>query len=197
MWLQAGSGFVGRGATAAPVSLAEANFNAENMTALTDFGANWVNNFGYFVIVENLLYSAASDQISVAHRSESVSNNQYAEAVVGDAGAAGAIGVAVRCGSGTTATAYCFYAEESIRYLFKYVDGVFTLLDSEVAATAIGGELALSVSGTTLTPYYNDVVWSKGAIVDTSIASGHVGIVGRNDAGDTYMAISSWAGGDL
>lgn len=200
MWLQAGSRFTGRGVAGEPpeeTDYVEDFFVAENGTPLTEFNPAWVNNFGSFVINGNNLYAAAGGQISVAHRTENVSPNQFVYVTIGDYGAAGAIGVAARCAAGASATAYVFYAEQFVRYLFKYVAGNFTLLDSEIAATTTGDELGLEIVGNILRPKVNGDLWSKGEIEDNSIASGHIGVAGRNDAGTTNFGSDSWYGGKM
>lgn len=197
MWLQAGSGFIGRGVAGTPAHVyLETSFVAANGTSLTSFDSNWVNNRGSFAITGNNLYAAAAGQISVAHYNTVAAADQWAGITVGAVGAAGGIGVALRCAAGAISTCYGFYATQTTRYLFKYVAGSYTQLASEVAATIVDDSIFVTVIGNTISVTYNGSPWGPGDIADSEIASGYLGIVGSMDAGNTNYGASYWSGGD-
>lgn len=128
--------------------------------------------------------------------------DQYSEVVLGPttSGQGSGYGPAVRLDpNGTSSTGQTMYrlvASDNGYELGKFVNAVFTSLDTAGTPTfAPGDRVRLEIRGNQLTMKKNGVVFSS-IVVDSAIKSGHAGIAYSSTAtaGD---GIASWEAGDF
>lgn len=160
--------------------------------------ANWTyEGASTFTVSSGVIYDSHAG-LNFAYRSDisAPTNDQWSEVVAkitaGSATQNG--GPAVRV-SAAAQTAYVLQLANNILAVSKVVAGTLTSLGtaaSQVVAT--GDRLRLTVVGTTLNVYQNEVR-VIGPITDAAIASGNVGIFSAGNA--TANGFSKWAGGSM
>lgn len=178
-------------------------FTGTTGTQLTTYSGNWSLVLGNFDIQSNgLCCDKAGWEYCIARWNADVpTDDQYSQGVMAYLDADwNYIGVAVRC-SASAVTAYGLQAcgaGDSV--LFKHVAGTTTQLSSTGGAGATNDVFRLEAEGTTITPKKNgSVIAAIGAVTDSAIASGYVGVQGwQYEYGSrTGARLDNWEGGNL
>lgn len=180
--------------------MASDTFTAADSTDISTL-SGWNIGNGNIIVTSNAARSNTGGSGPHYWYTGTFANDQYAEVTLSDVtNTHGQIGPSVRKAASSTVTNYGYEWYSTGREFYKRVAGTYTGLGSTTASgTPVNGDvMRLEMAGTTLTPKINGATDSGigGAVTDSSIASGQVGIGGWSD-GSGSIGADSWAGGDL
>jgi hypothetical protein len=173
--------------------VATETFTASNGTQIETL-TGWDLNNGALDIFSNTLAPDSGGVNSLAHQTDVLSADQFAQGTVVNQGVV-VIGVAVRVHA-SDHTGYTFNTENGATYIQKFVTGTETLLDSGTGV-ATNSVIRLEISGTTLTPL-DDGATPAGvtaSFTDSAIASGFAGVCGYDDG--NQQRLDTWSSGAL
>ncbi len=178
---------------------------------LSGKGGWLIGSSGEFDVVEvsgaNAVKGNTDFAEAVVKRSESFSNDQFAEATIAAIERNTDIGVAVRItGSDSELTfAFGLYCNNDQRKVFYLRNNGWSSIGNSSTGVSVGDKIGLAIRGSKLRIYYNgelDTDQSGGAEIDVSsiittypdLAGGVPGISGYSEG---ISAIADWRGGDL
>jgi hypothetical protein len=169
---------------------------------------NWVQGINTIVVDDisgsHYVAPGGDDAVAIYNGAGTIAANQYSQITLGNVtGKSGRIGVACRLtGTGATLCGYAFIIDESMSYIMKITNGVYSAIDyASPDYYSVGYVFKITASGNNISVYYdgNLCTWlgTNGTITDTSYTTGKVGLA--TQFGDVpYVGQgSTWAGGDL
>ena len=161
-------------------------FTNTNGTVLTTHNASWTMNTGTAGIYNNYLVSRTAGEAFIARvNSETFADDQYAQCTIAATPVNNYnMGPAVRVSTSGAQTLYFTDFDDDQLRVRKTVAGSSTTLTTPVTRTqAVGETLKITVSGTQLRVYVDNVEIGGLAVTDASISSGAAGMRGFNYAG--------------
>ena len=178
------------------------NFESYNTGNLGGQG-NWVDCLGNIQVYDDSGNQVATGTVDIENyvrRSESFTDDQYAEATVKTLSPStdSLIGPAVRCsGTGSNAGCFCFHVNNIAGYVAYYIEDSWNVIE-DVGGYANGTVLKLEIEGTTLRRYVNGSLiesYDVSTIItnNSRLASGTPGI----QSWDGFVVCDDFEGGDL
>ncbi|MGE5392909.1 MAG: hypothetical protein ACM3NH_04150, partial [Candidatus Saccharibacteria bacterium] len=187
----------GNGSTGDAVAFSDA-FTGADSTLLSSHDSRWVLNTGsaYQLSSNGVVGAEGSGNGSMANWNASTDPNQYAKGVFG-AMTHALMGVAVRVNP-STSNGYYFFASDIESYFGKLDGTTWTDIPDGASrgAFSAGDTIEIRAQGSTIKLYKNGAQIGSD-IVDTTYATGNVGIASYNSAFYGSSRLDSWEGGPL
>ena len=143
------------------------------------------------------VFSSGAGDTASAYGDAGLDADQYATVVLGVVmGPGRATGPAIRMSVGTLDNYYGAYATAATKFLFKSVEGAYTVLASAANTWAVDDAIRLEGEGTTIRVLVNGTLDADlGEVTDASLSAGDPGIVGYGTSNG--CAAASFVAGNM
>ena len=188
---------IGGGEGGADIPVATCDFTGTDNHLIPIDDPSWYAMKGYFAYSGNAAFPRYTGDQCISWQDDAFNNNQYSQGTVVQIDA-GYVGVAVRAfrtpGDLTKYNFYGFYGSNSRCELFKYVNSVYTELDTdEFIGFSISDLVRIEANGTTIRGLIEG--FEILSVVDGDLSSGAAGLVGIGY--NPTARIDDWEGGNL